>query len=75
MNVYGYDAKARSKLAQVVDATVAYTVCQKVQVVILSIDQAIQRKDLNHHLLYPMLCCVNGVLINEFPKFLALIPN
>ena len=32
-------------------------------------------KDLDHHLLCPMQCHVNGVLIDKVPKFLVPIPS
>ena len=32
-------------------------------------------KDLDHHLLCLMQHCMNGVVIDEFPKFLAPIPS
>ena len=75
VNVYGYDPKAGSKHTCIFNVTVAYTVPKTDQVVILSINQATEMKGLNHHLLLPMQCHVNGVLINEVPKFLAPIPS
>ena len=75
MNVFGYDFKVRSKCACIVDATIAYTEPKTGQVVILSINQAIERKGLNHLFLCPMHCLMNGVLIKEVPKFLAPIPS
>ena len=73
MNIFGYDPKAESKNAHIIDATVTYTVPETGQVVILSINQAIERKGLDHHFLCPMQCQVNGVLIDEVPKFLEPI--
>ena len=32
-------------------------------------------KGLDLHLLCPMQCCMNGVLINEVPKYLAPVPS
>ena len=32
-------------------------------------------KGLNHHILYQMQCCMNGVVIYEVPKFLTPIPS
>ena len=75
MNVYGYDPKAGSKHACVVNATVAYTVPETGQVVSLSINQLIEKRGLNDHLLCTMQCCMNGVLIDEVPRFLAPIPS
>ena len=74
-NVYGYNPKAGLKHARVVDAAVTYKVPETGQVVFLSIYQAIEIKSFNHHLLCPMQCCMNGMLKDEVPKFLALIPS
>ena len=63
------------KHACIVDATVAYTVPETGQVLILSINQAIEIKGFVHHLLCPMQCHMNGVMINEVSKFLAPIPS
>ena len=39
------------------------------------INQAICINGLENHLLCPMQCCLNGVHINEFPKFLVESPS
>ena len=75
VKVYGYDTKAGLKHACIVNATIPFTVPETGQVVILSINKGIEMKGLDHHLLCLMQCCVNGVLINEIPKFLAPIPS
>ena len=75
VNVYGYDPKAGSKHACIVYTTITYIIPETGQVVILSINQAIEMKGLNHHLLCPMQCCMNGVLIDEVPTFLAPVPS
>ena len=75
VNVYGYNRKAGSKHACIVNVAIAYTIPQTGQVVIFSINQAIEMKGLNHQLLCPMPCCMNNVLIDEVPKFLAPIPS
>ena len=67
--------KAGSKHAHKVDAAVTYTIPETDQVVILSINQAIEMKGLDHHLLCLMQCCMNGLLIDEVPKFLPPIPS
>ena len=68
VNVNGYNPKARSKYACIVDATVVYTEPGTGLVIILLTCQAIETKSLNHHLLCPMQCCMNGVLIDDVPK-------
>ena len=45
------------------------------QVFILLINQVIEMKGLNHHPLYPMQHCMNGVLIDEVSKFPASITS
>ncbi len=39
------------------------------------INQAIHIPDLGHHLLCPMQCHVNDVIVNKAPKFLATDPT
>ena len=63
------------KCACVLDASVDFTVSKEGQVVILIINQAIEMKGPDHHLLHPIQCCMNGVLINEVWKFLAPVPS
>ena len=75
MNVYGYNTKAGSKHVCVVDATVAYIVPETGHVVILPINQAIEMKGLDHHLLCQIQCHVNAVLIDEVPEILAPVPS
>ena len=75
VNVYEYDHKAGSKHANVVDAAAAYTIPEAGQVVMVSINQVVEMKVLNNYLLCSIQCHINGVLIDEVPKFLASIPN
>ena len=58
-----------------IDDDAAYDQPKTGQVVIFLINQAFEIKDLNHHLLCLLLCHMNGVVINEVPKFLAPIPS
>ena len=75
VNVFEYNPKAGSRLACIVNAAVAYAKAETGHVVTLYINQAIEMKDLDHHLLCPMQCCMNGVVINEVSKYLAPIPS
>ena len=75
VNVFGYNTKAGSKHACIVNAVVAYTEPKTGQVVILLINQAIEMKGLDHHPLCPMQCFMNGVMIDEVSKFLAPVPS
>ena len=56
-----------------VNVAVTYIVPEISQVVILLINQVIEMKGLDHHLLCPMQHHVNGAMIDEIPKFLASI--
>ena len=75
VNIYGYNPKAVSKFSHIVDATVAYTEPKTDHFVIILINQVIEMKGLDHHLLCLMQCSMNGVLIDEVPKFLAPFPS
>ena len=75
MYVFGYDHRVGSKHAFIVDFTVTYDEYEKGQVFILLIHQAMEVKGLNHHLLCPMQCCMNGTVIDEVSNFLAPIPS
>ena len=57
--------------ACIVNTSVAYTKPETCCVVILLINQAIEKKGLDHHLLCSMQCHINGVVINGVPNFLA----
>ena len=54
MNVFGYDPKAGSKHAHIVDAAVVYSEPKTGQAVILLMNQAIEMKSLNYHLVWLM---------------------
>ena len=41
---------------------------------IFMVNQVIQRKVLDHHLIFSMLCCMKGVVIDEIIDLLAPIP-
>ena len=75
LNVYEYNLKVGSKHAHIIDAIVAYTEPETGQVFILLLKQAIEINRLNHHLLCPMQCCMNGVLMDEVPNFLAPVTS
>ena len=70
MNVFGYDPKGGSKHVHI-----AYTKPETGCIVILLINQAIEMMGLNHHILCPMQCHVNGVVIKKVPKVLTPIPS
>ena len=72
MNVCGHDHKVGSKHIHIVNATVDYSKSETGHVVILLINQVIKMKSLDHHLLCPIQYCMNGVMIDEVPKVLAM---
>ena len=75
VNVLGYNPKVGLKHAHIVHVTIACTKPERDHVVMLLINHAIEMKGLDHHLLCPMPCCMNGVVINEVPKFSAPIAS
>ena len=75
VNIYSYDPKDGHRNAKTVDATVGYQDLQSGQKFMLVINQAICIDGLDNHLLWPMQWHVNGVHINEFPKFLVEHPS
>jgi len=75
VNVYGFDPSDGSKSARIVDAAIKYISPFTGEKFILMINQAIEIKGLDHHLLCPMQCRLNGARINELPKFLADLPT
>ena len=58
-----------------VDTTIAYDESEIGQVVIFLINQAIKMKSLNHHLLCPMQCSMNGVWIDDVLNLLAPVSS
>ncbi len=75
VSVVGYDESLGSKTYQTVSDVVAYDDPQTRRMLHLIINQAIHIPHLDHHLLCPMQCRVNDVIINNLPKFLATDPT
>jgi hypothetical protein len=71
----GYDESLGSKTYQTVSSVVAYDDPQTGRMLHLIINQAIHIPHLDHHLLCPMQCHVNDVIVNNLPKFLAADPT
>jgi hypothetical protein len=71
----GYDESLGSKNYQTVSGVVAYDDPQTGRMLHLIINQAIHIPHLDHHLLCPMQCCVNDVIVNNLPIFLAADPT
>ncbi len=75
VSIVGYDESLGSKTYQTVSGVVAYVDPQTRRMLHLIINQAIHIPHLDHHLLCPMQCRVNDVIVNNQPKFLATDPN
>jgi hypothetical protein len=75
VSIVGYDEYLGSKTYQTVSGVIAYDDPQTGRMLHLIINQAIHIPHLDHHLLCPMQCHVNDVIINNLPKFLATDPT
>ena len=75
VNVQGYDPALGSTTYATVSGALAYDDPQTGEVYHLVVNQAIHIPHLDHHLLCPMQCRVNDVIVNETPKFLARDPT
>ena len=75
VNVHKYDLKDGHRSAKTIDAAVGYQDPQSGQKFLLMINQAICIDSLVNCLLCPMQCHLNGVQINEVPKFLTGTPS
>ena len=71
VNVYSYDPEDGHRSAKTVDAAVSYQDLQSGQRFLLIMNQAICIDGLINHLFCPMKCHLNGMHVNEIPKFLA----
>jgi hypothetical protein len=71
----GYDESLGSKTYPTISGVVAYTDPKTGRTLHLIINQAIHVPHLDHHLLCPMQCRVNDVIVDETPKFLAPRPT
>jgi hypothetical protein len=68
VSIVGYDESLGSKTYQNVSGVVAYDDPQTRRMLHLIINQAIHISNLDHHLLCPMQCFVNGVTVKDLPK-------
>ena len=75
VTVVGYDESLGTKTYAPVSGVVAYDDPQSGRTLHLIIHQAIHIPHLDHHLLCPMQCRVNDVIVNDLPKFLASDPT
>jgi hypothetical protein len=73
--IRGYAESLGTKTYKTVSGVVAYTNSKTGRTLHLIINQAIHVPHLDHHLLCPMQCRVNDVILDETPKFLAIKPT
>ena len=71
----GYDPSLGSQQYKMVSGVVAYDDPITGEVFHLVINQAIQIPHHDHHLLCPMQCRVNDVIVDNLPKILAADPT
>ncbi len=69
--VSGFDPSQPAQKATVVNVAIKYTWRNTGNPVVLLINQVILVPDVDHCLLCPMQCRINGVEINEAPRFLT----
>ena len=67
----GYDPEEVSRKFKLVSAVVDWDHTHTEQVYMLTINQVIYIPHIKNHLLCPMQCIVNSVIINELPNFLS----
>ena len=75
VTVYGYDRALGAQSFRTVSAVLGYIDPESGQTYHLVIHQAIGIPHLEHSLLCPMQCRMNGVEINEIPRFLEKNKN
>ena len=75
VNVTGFDPLQPARQAKIVDCCIRYQCPGTGMIALLFINQAILVEELDHCLLCPMQCRMNGVEINETPKFLTYDPS
>jgi hypothetical protein len=73
--VEGYDPSLGTKTYATVSGALAYDDPVTGEVYHLVINQAIHIPHLDHHLLCPMQCQVNDVVVDNMPKFLTSDPT
>ncbi len=73
--VVGYDLSLGTKTYATVSGALAYDDPVTGEVYHLVINQAIHIPHLDHHLLCPMQCRVNDVIVDNTPKFLMSDPT
>jgi len=75
VNVVGYDAALGSKEYRIISGAVGYVHPHSGTKYHVIVHQAVHMPDLDHHLLCPMQCRVNGVTVNECPRMYCQNPT
>ena len=75
VTVSGYDPQLGSRDFKTISAVLEYTHALTGQIYHLVIHQAIQIPNLDHHLICPMQCRVNDIIISDVPRFLMKTPT
>jgi hypothetical protein len=75
VSIMGYDASLGAHTYKTVSGVLGFTDPKTGRMLHLVINQAIHIPHLDHHLLCPMQCRVNGVTVDKMPKFLAHQPT
>jgi hypothetical protein len=75
VEVLGYNPTMGARTYQTVSGALAFDHPMTGQTYLLVFHQAISMPQLDHHLLCPMQCRVNDVIVNDVPKFLTLNPT
>jgi hypothetical protein len=75
VNVSGFDPSQPARSAKIVDCAIKYICPGTGEIMLLTINQALHIPELEYVLLCPMQGRVNGVVIDECPKFMASNPT
>ena len=75
VNVQGYDPLLGAKQYRIISGALAYVNPFTGHKYHLIVHQAINMPDLDHHLLCPMQCRTNGVVINKCPHIYCREPT
>ena len=75
VNVSGCNPENGERLCQKIAVTVAYDNPQSGKFCIFIFHHFIRVNHLNHHMLCTMQCLINGIEVNETPKFLLRQPT
>ena len=75
VNVQGYDSSLGVKQYSTISGALAHVNPFTGLKYHLIVHQAIHMPDLDHHLLCPMQCCANGVVINKCPRIYCREPT